>query len=161
LIIGALGAGSLALMGTSCAPAPPPPPPLPHNHIYYTEVHITPDSPSGTYGFDTACVLRDGTTSTHKDTLQHTTGSATIKTFSWPQPYPTDCTVTETEGPPATTPSYWLSGTAPAPFGAPTVYVPITGPTSTPQTCHQTIIGTYAGTPPTDFWDCIFTVENT
>jgi hypothetical protein len=156
-----VGAGSLALMGTSCAPAPSPPQ-LPHNHIYYTEVHVTPGSVSGSYGSDTACVLRDGTTSTHHDTLDHTTGSATIKTFSWPQPYPTDCTVTETAGPPMTTPRYWLSETAPAPyFGAPPVYVPITEPTTTPQTCHQTIVNTYPGTPPTDFWDCIFTVENT
>lgn len=159
-MIGALGAG-LAL--AACVPIKPPPPPEgPHNHLYYTEVHVAPGSVSGSYGFDTACVLRDGTTSTHHDTLDHTTGSETIKTFTWPEPYPRDCTVTETAGPPGTTPSYWLSGTAPAPyFGAPTVFAPITEPTTTPQTCHQTIIGTYYDqTPPLDFWDCIFTVEN-
>ena len=150
----------LAVMGAQCQPTTPPPEP-PHNHIYYTEVHVAPGSVSGHYEFDTACVLRDGTTSTHHDTMQHTTGSATIKTFSWPQPYPRDCTVTETAGPPGTTPTYWISGTAPGPFGGPTVYVPITEPTTTPQTCHQTIIGTYYDqTPPLDFWDCIFTVEN-
>jgi hypothetical protein len=161
-----VGAGSLALMGNSCAPAPTmpppaPPPEAPHNNIYYTEVHVAPGSVSGHYEFNTACVLENGTTATHHDALDHTSGTETIKTFSWPEPDPVDCTATETAGPPGTTPSYWLTGTAPAPFGAPTVYVPITKPTTTPQTCHQTIIGTYAGTPPTDFWDCIFTVENT
>jgi hypothetical protein len=161
LMIGALGAG---LAMAACAPvkAPsPPPPPVPHNNLYYTEVHIAPGSVSGHYEIDTACVLENGTTSTHHDSLDHTGGSETIKTFSWPEPDPEDCTATETAGPPGTTPMYWLSGTAPAPFGTPPVFVPITAPTTTPQTCHETIIGTYAGDPPLDFWDCIFTVENT
>jgi hypothetical protein len=159
-----VGAGSLALMGNSCAPAPtkqPPPPPAPHNNLYYTEVHIAPGSVSGSYAVDTACVLENGATSTHHDTLDHTTGSETIKTFTWPEPDPVDCTATETAGPSGTTPSYWLSGTAPAPFGTPPVFVAITAPTTTPQTCHEKIIGTYPGTPPLDFWDCIFTVQNT
>jgi hypothetical protein len=160
LMIGVLGAG-LAL--AACTPLKPQSPsPAPHQHLYYTEVHVAPGSVSGHYEFDTACVLEDGTTSKHHDSLDHTAGSETIKTFSWPEPDPEDCTVTETAGPPGTTPSYWLSGTAPAPFGTPPVFVPITEPTPTPQTCHQTIIGTYYDlTPPLDYWDCIFTVENT
>lgn len=160
LIIGALGAG----LAAACTPIPPSPPPVPHDNLYYTEVHIAPASVTGSYTFDTKCVLEDGTTATNTDTLTHTTGTTeTIKTHTWPEPDPEDCTVTETAGPPMTTPSYWLSGTAPAPyFGAPTVYVPTTQPTPTPQTCHETIIGTYKNyTPPLDFWDCIFTVENT
>jgi hypothetical protein len=157
LMIGALGAG---LAMAACTPVPPPRE-APHNHIYYTEVHVTPGSVSGNYGFDTACVLRDGTTATHHDNVQHTTGSATITTFSWPQPYPTDCTVTETAGLPGPRPATGLAARLLLRSESPTVYVPITEPTTTPQTCHQTIIGTYAGTPPTDFWDCIFTVENT
>jgi hypothetical protein len=167
LLLLLVGAGSLAVMGNSCAPAPtkpPPPPPTtspPHNNVYYTEVHVAPGSVSGHYEFNTACVLENGTTSTHHDALDHNSGTETIKTYSWPEPDPVDCTATETAGPPGTTPSYWLSGTALAPFGSPTVYVPITEPTSTPQTCHETIIGTYNGDPPLDFWDCIFTVENT
>lgn len=157
-MIGALGAG---LAMAACAPIPPSPPPGPHNNLYKTEVHVAPGSVSGSYELDTACVLEDGTTSTHHDTLVHNTGSETIETFTWPEPDPKDCTVTETAGPPMTTPSYWLSGTAPAPFGTPPTFVPITEPTTTPQTCHETIIGTYQGTPPLDYWDCIFTVENT
>jgi hypothetical protein len=156
-MIGALGAG---LAVAACAPAPPAP--AAHANWYNTEVHVAPDAVAGSYTVDTACKLADATTSTHTDTLTHVVGDETIKTFTWPEPDPIDCTATETAGPPMTTPTYWLTGTAPAPFGTPPTFVPITAPTAAPQTCHETIIGTYNDqTPPLDYWDCIFTVKNT
>jgi hypothetical protein len=86
---------------------------------YDTEVHVAPDAVAGSYTVDPACKLADGTTSKHTDTLTHVVGDETIKTFTWPEPDPIDGTATETAGPPMTTPTYWLTGTAPAPFGTP------------------------------------------
>jgi hypothetical protein len=158
LMIGVLGAG---LAMAACAPVPSPPP-VPHADSYNTEVHIAPASVPGSYTVSTTCTLAPGGSSTHADTLTHMAGDETIMKFTWPEPDPVDCTATETAGPPSTTPSYWLTGTAPAPFGTPPTWIALTSPTPTPQTCHQTIIGTYLNlTPPLDYWDCIFTVENT
>jgi hypothetical protein len=159
LMIGALGAG-LAIVGAACVPMKAPAPK--HDDLYYTEVHIQPDSVSGSYATDTTCVLEDGTTSTHTDMIDHTIGTDTIKTHTWPDPGPVDCSVTEAAGPPMTSPKCFLLDVAPADyFGAPTVYEPITGPTATPQNCHQKIIGTYFNLdPPLDFWDCYFAVSN-
>jgi hypothetical protein len=158
-----LALAALAVVGVvAAACVPPPPAPVPHANSYNTEVHIAPSSVAGSYTVDTACVLETGVTSTHTDTLTHVIGEETIKKFTWPEPDPVDCTATETAGPPMTTPSYWLTGTAPAPFGTPPTWIALTSPTPTPQTCHQTIIGTYLNlTPPLDYWDCIFTVQNT
>jgi hypothetical protein len=150
--------GIVVLAGCMMMPAPP----VPHDNLYYTEVHVDAAAVSGSYTLATTCTLEPGGSSTHTDTLTHVAGTETVKTFTWPEPDPVDCTMTETAGPPMTTPSYWILGTETGGFfGTPPIFVPLTDPTPAPQTCHESIIGTYKNvTPNIDVWNCIFTVQN-